>query len=147
MGTFALVSILISKPITEQCQGKTDATVTDDFNDQEALPDGDIVSASEVIDDECAMRVCATICFLTGSIMLGLGVLRLGALNAFLTDPLVSGFTTGAGLHVFTSQVRNSWSKKFECHNKKIVLFLDKVHFGSQCQTPRRSRSACDDLL
>ena len=35
-----------------------------------------------------------------------LGLLRLGALNALLTDPLVSGFTTGAGIHVLTSQIK-----------------------------------------
>ena len=35
-----------------------------------------------------------------------IGLLRLGALNALLTDPLVSGFTTGAGIHVLTSQIK-----------------------------------------
>ncbi len=101
MGTFALVSILISKPITEQCQqNKGEAEV---FNEVTEDSDG---HPGEAIDEECAMKVCATICFLSGGIMLGLGILRLGALNAFLTDPLVSGFTTGAGIHVFTSQVR-----------------------------------------
>ena len=38
--------------------------------------------------------------------MLCLGIFRLGSLSAFLTDPIVSGFTTGAGVHVFTSQIK-----------------------------------------
>ena len=48
----------------------------------------------------------STVTFLSGFIMLCLGFLRLGSLNAFLTDPIVSGFTTGAGVHVFTSQIK-----------------------------------------
>jgi len=31
--------------------------------------------------------------------------MRLGVLSALLSDPLVSGFTTGAAMHVFASQV------------------------------------------
>ena len=80
MGTFAVVSILTSKPIAERC------------------PD--------LEDTECAVRVMSTVSFLTGFIMLCLGLFRLGSLSAFLTDPIVSGFTTGAGVHVFTSQIK-----------------------------------------
>ena len=83
MGTFAVVSILTSKPISERCE-----------NDD---PD----------DPDCAIRVMSTLSFLTGFIMTGFGILRLGALSAFLTDPIVSGFTTGAGMHVFTSQIKH----------------------------------------
>ena len=82
MGTFAVVSILTSKPIAERC------------------PD--------LEDTECAVRVMSTVSFLTGFIMLSLGLLRLGSLSAFLTDPIVSGFTTGAGVHVFTSQAQRT---------------------------------------
>lgn len=34
-----------------------------------------------------------------------LGIFRLGYLASFLSDPLISGFTCGAAVHVFSSQV------------------------------------------
>lgn len=92
MGTFAIISILISKPILETCNNNN----------------GVVVNATNVAEDtDCAIRVATSISFMAGLIELGLGILRLGALNALLTDPLVSGFTTGAGLHVFSSQVKH----------------------------------------
>ena len=33
-----------------------------------------------------------------------MGVLRLGIVTTYLSEPLVKGFTTGAAVHVFTSQ-------------------------------------------
>ena len=90
MGTFAVVSILTSKPIIELCEKEESET--------QAVLDQNT--------EECAVKVMSTIAFLSGAIMLTLGLFRLGALNALLTDPLVSGFTTGAGVHVFTSQIK-----------------------------------------
>ncbi len=34
-----------------------------------------------------------------------LSFLRLGFLTVYLTEPFISGFTTGAAIHVFTSQI------------------------------------------
>lgn len=34
-------------------------------------------------------------------------VLRLGIISSLLSETLVSGFTTGAAIHVFTSQVKD----------------------------------------
>lgn len=36
-----------------------------------------------------------------------MGLLRLGFVTIYLSDPLVSGFTCGAACHVFTSQVKH----------------------------------------
>ena len=36
-----------------------------------------------------------------------MGFLRLGFITIFLSDPLISGFTTGAAFWVFTSQVKH----------------------------------------
>ena len=94
MGTFAVVSILTSKPIIELCEKSDD---DHQFEDDQA-----VMNTTE----ECAVKVMSAIAFMSGVIMLTLGICRLGALNALLTDPLVSGFTTGAGVHVFTSQIK-----------------------------------------
>lgn len=36
-----------------------------------------------------------------------MGLLQLGFITIFLSEPLVSGYTTGAACHVFTSQLRH----------------------------------------
>lgn len=36
-----------------------------------------------------------------------MGLLRLGFVAVYLSDPLISGFTTGAAILVFTSQVKH----------------------------------------
>ena len=36
-----------------------------------------------------------------------MGVLKLGFVAVYLSDPIISGFTTGAAILVFTSQVKH----------------------------------------
>jgi MFS superfamily sulfate permease-like transporter len=41
-----------------------------------------------------------------------LSFLRLGFLTVYLTEPFISGFTTGAAVHVLTSQIRSIFGLK-----------------------------------
>lgn len=41
-----------------------------------------------------------------------LSFLRLGFLTVYLTEPFISGFTTGAAVHVFTSQIPSVFGLK-----------------------------------
>ncbi len=41
-----------------------------------------------------------------------LSFLRLGFLTVYLTEPFISGFTTGAAIHVFTSQIPSIFGLK-----------------------------------
>lgn len=41
-----------------------------------------------------------------------LSFLRLGFLTVYLTEPFISGFTTGAALHVFSSQIPSVFGLK-----------------------------------
>ena len=41
-----------------------------------------------------------------------MGFFRLGFVAVYLSDPLVSGFTTGAACHVFTSQIKHIFGVK-----------------------------------
>ena len=45
--------------------------------------------------------------FLAFSKQLVMGLTRLGFITTYLSDPLISGFTTGAACHVFTSQIKH----------------------------------------
>lgn len=54
-----------------------------------------------------AMEIVSALCFLIGIIQLILYLCRLGVVATLLSDTLVSGLTTGAAIHVFTSQVKD----------------------------------------
>jgi solute carrier family 26 protein len=60
-----------------------------------------------------ATEVVTVIAFGVGMIQVMMGVLRLGALSVLLSDVLISGFTTGAAVHVLTSQLKNMFGLHF----------------------------------
>ena len=51
------------------------------------------------------VQMAATLAFLTGLCMLALGALRLGLLVNFISQPVIVGFTAGAGILMLVSQV------------------------------------------
>ncbi|XP_078341333.1 prestin-like [Crassostrea virginica] len=65
-------------------------------------------TAADLTDEELRVRVglAMSVSFMAGIIQFFLGSFRFGGLASFMSDPLISGFTTGAAIHVFTSQVK-----------------------------------------
>lgn len=53
------------------------------------------------------LSVAMSLTFMVGIIQLFMGITRLGFVTVYLSDPLISGFTTGAACHVFTSQIKH----------------------------------------
>ena len=63
-----------------------------------------------------------------------MGVLRLGFVTIYLADPLISGFTTGATCHVFTSQVKYVLGIKVQRYNGALKLIkVIKCSVNSTC--------------
>ncbi|CAH1782637.1 unnamed protein product [Owenia fusiformis] len=56
---------------------------------------------------EYQIATACSVTLLVAFMQLGMGILRLGFLTIYLSDPLISGFTTGAAFHVLTSQVKH----------------------------------------
>lgn len=55
---------------------------------------------------------------------------RLGSLAALLSEPLVNGFTTGAAVHVFVSQLKDLFGVQIPRHKgafKIIYVILRKI--------------------
>ncbi|KAI6190397.1 Protein CBR-SULP-8 [Aphelenchoides bicaudatus] len=73
-----------------------------------------------------------------GICQLLMGILRLSFLTKYISDPLVSGFTTGAACHVFMSQVPKAMGVNLPRHSgigmlffmaKDAVLAVPKIHW------------------
>lgn len=57
--------------------------------------------------DEKKLEVAVALSMLVGLFQFIMGVLKLGFVAVYLSDPIISGFTTGAAILVFTSQVKH----------------------------------------
>ncbi|XP_069160837.1 prestin [Procambarus clarkii] len=67
-------------------------------------------------------QVAAVLALTTGIVEVLLGLLQLGTLCVFLSDMLVSGFTTGASFHVLTSQIKNLFGIKVRRYSGPFKL-------------------------
>ncbi|XP_012229611.2 prestin-like isoform X1 [Linepithema humile] len=98
MGTFALVCMMTGKVVT------TYSSATVSINNT-STENGTLIS--NVSHQYSPVEVATAVTFTVAVIQLGMYVLRLGVISSLLADSLVSGFTTAAAMHVFTSQIRD----------------------------------------
>uniref|UniRef100_A0A4W3HRS6 Solute carrier family 26 member 3, tandem duplicate 2 n=1 Tax=Callorhinchus milii TaxID=7868 RepID=A0A4W3HRS6_CALMI len=57
-------------------------------------------------DEDRKVWVATSVTYLAGIFQLGLGLLQFGFIVVYLSEPLISGFTTAAAIHVLVSQLK-----------------------------------------
>ena len=77
--------------------------------------------------------VAITLAFLSGALLLLMGVLRLGFLANFLSHPVISGFISASGLLIAASQLKALMGVKAEGHNllelgQSLIAQLGRTH-------------------
>ncbi|VDP47047.1 unnamed protein product [Schistosoma mattheei] len=95
IGTFSVVSLLTADPVDR-------LTSLFDVNNH-SLEKYDVFNEKQI--DDFRLTVVITVCILTGLFQVALGILRLGVLVVYISEPLLSGFTCASAVHVFTSQL------------------------------------------
>ncbi|CAG2193140.1 unnamed protein product [Mytilus edulis] len=111
MGTFAVTSLMVGAVVERGYdQYSSETTFTSDFSELNStqVNQTNTTTMSPVADqnfDHIKLGMAMSVTFVAGVIQLLLGIFRLGYLASFLSDPLISGFTCGAAVHVFSSQV------------------------------------------
>ena len=78
-------------------------------------------------------QIAITLAFLSGGMLLIMGLLRLGFLANFLSHPVISGFISASGLLIAASQMKTILGVKVEGHNFVELLIgllgqLGQVH-------------------
>uniref|UniRef100_F6RWK5 SLC26A/SulP transporter domain-containing protein n=1 Tax=Ciona intestinalis TaxID=7719 RepID=F6RWK5_CIOIN len=98
VGTFAVISLMLGSALEKYL---TNHPFISQSNQTGAL-------SAELSAELSAyhLSIIASVTILVGLIQVVLGLLNLGFVAVFLSDPLVAGFTTGAALFVFTAQVK-----------------------------------------
>jgi high affinity sulfate transporter 1 len=130
LGTFAVMSLMVAKVVdsvdcTHPDFRHIDTTVspdimgfslihTDGYNStglSDSTTEAQVNEAKNIgqfwkeYEENCKIGVAAGLTLMAGAIQLGLGILQLGFVSIYLSEPLTRAFTTGAAVHVFTSQV------------------------------------------
>ncbi|XP_043488517.1 sulfate transporter-like [Polistes fuscatus] len=101
MGTFAVICMMTGKVVV------TYSSVENSMNNSTQIDGVNIIRSNMINHDYTPIQVATVVTFVVGLMQLGMYLLRLGVISSFLADSLISGFTTAAGLHVFTSQVKD----------------------------------------
>lgn len=96
IGAFALVSGVMTGNVVQQVLSMHGQEVPDVTGGEPPLEPGQIPS----------IAIANAIGFVIGCYCAVLGCFRLGFISNYLSEQLISGFTTSASFYVFTSQVR-----------------------------------------
>lgn len=112
IGTFAVISLMVGSVVDKGMAAKGiqlhtwNETIESNGNTTYEI----MSNEAEVLQAKLEFAMAVT--FAAGCVQLLLGCMRLGFLTVYLSDPLVSGFTTGAACHVFTSQIKHIFGIK-----------------------------------
>ncbi|KAK6995100.1 solute carrier family 26 member 6 [Biomphalaria glabrata] len=124
IGTFAIISLMMSSAVTKGLQNQNLSLKS--WNQTVDLGGGNvtfkIVDNKEDID-RTKLMLAMSVSFVVGVIQFVLGLCHLGFLTVYLSDPLISGFTTGAAFHVFTSQIKHIFGISAGTYSGVLNLF------------------------
>ncbi|XP_015982474.1 chloride anion exchanger [Rousettus aegyptiacus] len=73
--------------------------------------------------EEHKVMVAATVTILSGIIQLIMGILQIGFVVIYLSESLISGFTTAAAVHVLVSQLKFIFQLNVPAHTDPFSLF------------------------
>nr|XP_058950689.1 sulfate anion transporter 1-like isoform X2 [Pocillopora verrucosa] len=122
LGTFAVVCLMVGHVVDREVEQSLSPTPTAPAPTNPPL-DGSVnevlrnsiykhesngsSSNEQDLLDEKKLEVAVALSMLVGLLQLLMGLLKLGFVAVYLSDPIISGFTTGAAILVFTSQVKH----------------------------------------
>ncbi|KAI4584853.1 hypothetical protein MJG53_006387 [Ovis ammon polii x Ovis aries] len=113
VGPFPVLSMMVGAVVVRLTA--TDNTADSTFTNSSMTNDSSI--------DEQKVIVAATVTMLSGIIQLLMGVLRLGFVVIYLSESLISGFTTAAAIHVVVSQLKFMFQLTVPAHTDPFSLF------------------------
>ncbi|XP_013394220.1 solute carrier family 26 member 6 [Lingula anatina] len=102
--------------------------------------DADTNSNQECVDFK--IGVATALAMLVGFWQLMKGILRLGFITNYLSDPLISGFTTGAACHVFSSQIKHVFGLSIKASEVTNPFKLVKFYFQFFQSLPQTNLAA-----
>uniref|UniRef100_A0A915CL30 SLC26A/SulP transporter domain-containing protein n=1 Tax=Ditylenchus dipsaci TaxID=166011 RepID=A0A915CL30_9BILA len=115
IGSFAVVALM---------SGVTNERIMEKYFDSNNSTESTSIGDHSLSDSITPVAIAATLTFTLGLIQLTTALLKLDFLSAYFCDPLVGGFTTGAAVHVFFSQLDDMMGIKLNRVSGAGYLFV-----------------------
>ncbi|NXO41893.1 S26A2 protein, partial [Locustella ochotensis] len=112
VGSFGVLCLMVGQSVTRHLQ-------LAGYGDSAALGDNSSSprNGTEACDRSCyAITVALSLSFLVGLYQILLGVLQMGFVAVYLSEPLLGGFVTGSSLTIITSQMKYLLGLKIPRH-------------------------------
>ncbi|XP_004439339.1 chloride anion exchanger [Diceros bicornis minor] len=110
-------------PVLSTMVGAVVVRITSTANTAALTASNSSTSNDSLSTDEQSVMVAATVTILSGIIQLLLGVLRIGFVVIYLSESLISGFTTAAAIHVVVSQLKFILQLTVPAHTDPFSIF------------------------
>ncbi|XP_078355239.1 prestin-like [Oculina patagonica] len=121
LGTFAVVCLMVGSVVEREVESSISPTATTSPTNRPPGSSGGAALRSSIYKqetngsfpseedllDEKKLEVAVALSMLVGLFQFVMGLLKLGFVAVYLSDPIISGFTTGAAILVLTSQVKH----------------------------------------
>ncbi|XP_074840241.1 chloride anion exchanger [Carettochelys insculpta] len=117
VGPFPVLSIMVGEVVSK---------LADNEND------GNSTSVNETLLDNRKVQVAATVTLLAGIFQLLLGALQIGFIIIYLSQSLISGFTTAAAIHVVVSQLKFIFQLPVNGCKEPLSIFCTLEKIGRQ---------------
>ncbi|ESO95832.1 hypothetical protein LOTGIDRAFT_116526 [Lottia gigantea] len=127
VGTFAVVSLMVGSVVDKGLASKGLSL------DRPASSNNGTSDIFNLLRTQLGFAMAVT--FAVGAIQLLMGMVRLGFVTVYLSDPLISGFTTGAACHVFTSQIKHIFGVAVNRYNGPFKLIYSYRDFFKNIPT------------
>ncbi|KAL5474476.1 hypothetical protein EMCRGX_G026427 [Ephydatia muelleri] len=101
IGVFAIICLMVRNGIEQ-------ALAVEGFGTTCILDNAKLITINNTTNITCGAlkaQIAVSLAFSSGLIMVLMGLFQLGFISIFLSEPLISGYTTGSAIHVFTSQI------------------------------------------
>ncbi|XP_037318338.2 chloride anion exchanger-like isoform X2 [Pungitius pungitius] len=92
VGSFPVLSLMVGAVVTRLVP--------------EVGPPANITGFEDLTQDQQRVLVASSVTFLMGIFQLAMGIFQVGFIVVYLSDTLVSGFTTAAAIHILVSQLK-----------------------------------------
>ncbi|XP_015775140.1 PREDICTED: pendrin-like isoform X2 [Acropora digitifera] len=108
VGSFAVISLMVAQVCERELGSMQMETSLSPSNDSDISPTSPASSNSLwTPTDAIKLEIAVSLSFLVGIIQVAMGAAQLGFLATFMSDPMISGFTTGSAVLVVISQVKH----------------------------------------
>ncbi|XP_064606095.1 prestin-like [Liolophura sinensis] len=122
MGAITVVSLMMAAVLDRKLD-IDGGLVSDMINNSSPIYGNGTISS---LQDQ-KVEIAVAISFVSGAMMILLGKVGLGVVTTYMSEPLISAFTSGVAVHVLVSQMKNILGLKIRRHNGMFKIFKTLV--------------------